>query len=46
MDIEISDRIEIANAKRIAALAKLSQIRGVAIDVLMEELGIKMPSYE
>ncbi|MGK7925811.1 MAG: hypothetical protein AB4290_11285 [Spirulina sp.] len=44
--IEISDRIEIANAKRIAALAKLSQIRGVAIDVLMEELGIQTPSYE
>lgn len=44
--IEISDRIEQANAKRIAALAKLSQIRGVEIGILMEELGIKTPSYE
>ena len=44
--IEISDRIERENAKRIAALAKLSQIRGVEIGILMEELGIKTPSYE
>ncbi|MEA5467722.1 hypothetical protein [Spirulina sp. 06S082] len=44
--IEISDRIERANAKRIAALAKLSQIRGVEIGILMEEFGIKTPSYE
>jgi hypothetical protein len=42
----ISDEIEMANAQRIEALAKLAALRGVSIRALMKSLGITNPGYE
>lgn len=38
--VALNDRIEQANAGRLEALAELSQLRGVPIEQLMNELGI------
>ena len=38
--INLSNDVEMANAKRIGVLAELSQIRNVPIRVLMEQLGL------
>lgn len=38
--IHLTNEIESANAKRIAVLAELAQIRNIPIRVLMEQLGI------
>jgi hypothetical protein len=38
--IEISDRLEAANVRRIQALIELSNLRGQSLDSLMLELGI------
>ncbi|MFN8494446.1 MAG: hypothetical protein U0350_42995 [Caldilineaceae bacterium] len=43
--IQISNEIEKANARRIEALIKLAKLRHVSLDVLMNQLGIKRPSY-
>jgi hypothetical protein len=43
--IEISDRIEQANAHRIEALIELAKLRNTSIAALMQELGIKTPEY-
>jgi hypothetical protein len=43
--IEISDRIEQANAPRIEALIELAKLRNTSIAALMQELGIKTPEY-
>lgn len=41
--IVLSDAVEIANARRIAALAELAALRGVTVDALMGALGIAAP---
>lgn len=38
--IEISDRLEVANVRRMKALIELSNLRGRSVDALMQELGI------
>ena len=38
--LALTEEIEIANAKRIAVLAELAQIRNLPIRVLMEQLGL------
>lgn len=38
--IEISDRLEVANVRRMKALIALADIRGQSVDALMQELGI------
>ena len=38
--ISISDRLEIANVRRMKALIELSDIRGQHLDTVMQELGI------
>jgi hypothetical protein len=38
--IEISDRLEAANVRRMKALIELANLRGQSVDVLMQELGI------
>ncbi len=43
--LKITDEIEIANARRITALAKLAQLRDTTLDVLMDELGLRSPGY-
>ncbi len=44
--IEISDQIEIANARRIAALIQLAALRGTSLETEMRNLGIEAPAYE
>jgi len=39
--IGISNEIEIANAERMKHLVELSQLRGVGLQILMNDLGIK-----
>lgn len=43
--LELSDRIELLNAQRIEALAKLADLRQVSLQQLMDDLGIQSPSY-
>jgi hypothetical protein len=44
--IQITNEIELANARRISALVKLAQYRQTSLEKLMEELGIKPPTYD
>lgn len=39
--IALGDKIEIANAKRVKYLFELAQLRGISIEKLMNNLGIK-----
>jgi hypothetical protein len=43
--LELSDRIEILAAERAGSLVKLAQLRQMPLTQLMNELGIKAPSY-
>jgi hypothetical protein len=38
--IEISDRLEVANVRRMNALIELANMRGQSLDTVMQELGI------
>jgi hypothetical protein len=38
--IEISDRLEVANVRRMKALIELANLRGQSLSTLMQELGI------
>lgn len=38
--IEISDRLEVANVRRMKALIELSDLRGQSLSTVMQELGI------
>jgi hypothetical protein len=44
--IEITDELEMANARRMSALVKLAQHRQISLEALMDELGIKTPTYD
>lgn len=43
--IAFSDRIEEANARRMAYLVELARLRQTSLETVMEELGIKAPAY-
>ena len=43
--IRMTDRLEIANAKRIEALIKLAALRRTTLDVLMDEFGLRPSTY-
>jgi hypothetical protein len=43
--IQLADAVEEAKAHRIAALAKLAELRGTTLDALMKELDIASPGY-
>lgn len=43
--IRMSDRIEIANAKRIEALIKLAALRKTTLDTLIDEFGLRPSAY-
>jgi hypothetical protein len=43
--LSLTDEIEKADPKRMKYLAELARIRGVSLDVLMEELEIHPPAY-
>lgn len=44
--IAISDQLEIANARRVAALIQLAQLRHTSLETLMDQLGIQPPPVE
>jgi CBS-domain-containing membrane protein len=44
--IAISNQIEIANARRIAALSQLATLRRTSLEAVMDQLGIKAPDVE
>jgi len=43
--LTLIDRIELADAERMQRLVALAQIRGVSVDTLMEQLGIRRTTY-
>ncbi len=43
--IELTDDIEQANARRLAALVELAELRGVSLEVLIDTLDIRSPGY-
>lgn len=43
--IRMTDRLEIANAKRIEALIALAELRGTPLDALIDELGLRLSAY-
>lgn len=43
--ISLSDQLERANARRMGYLVELARLRQISLEALMEELGIKSPSY-
>ncbi len=43
--IGLSDQIEVANARRMAALAELARLRQTSLEEVMAQLGIKNPGY-
>jgi len=44
--LSLTDQIEKSDAERIKNLAELASIRGISLDVLMEELDIHPPAYD
>lgn len=44
--IEITDKLEMGNARRMFALVKLAQYRQVSLEALMDDLGISAPTYD
>ena len=43
--IHLSEQIEQANVERITRIQELAQLRGVTLDVMMQNLGIETPEY-
>jgi hypothetical protein len=43
--LRLVDRVELADAKRLQHLIELAQLRGVSLDTLMEQLGLRVPAY-
>lgn len=43
--LTLIDRLELADAERMQHLVALAQIRGVSVDTLMEQLGIRRTTY-
>ena len=44
--IRMSDRLELANVKRIQALGELSKHWNLSLEATMEKLGIESPDYD
>ena len=43
--IEMSDRLEEANARRMRALVELASLRSMTLEALMERLGLQTPAH-
>jgi hypothetical protein len=42
----LTDRLELLQADRLAALAELGNLRGVTLDEVMRQLGIHFPDHD
>lgn len=42
----LTDRLELLHADRLAALAELAKLRGVTLDEVMSQLGIRFPDHD
>jgi hypothetical protein len=42
----LTDRLELLQADRLAALAELAKLRGVTLDEVMAQLGIQFPDHD
>ena len=42
----LTDRLELLHADRLAALAQLASLRGVTLDGIMNQLGIRFPDHD
>ncbi len=43
--LALVDQVELADASRLQVLVELAQLRGVSLDALMEQLGLRQPIY-
>ena len=43
--LTLIDRLELADGERMQRLVALAQIRGVSVDTMMEQLGIRRTTY-
>jgi hypothetical protein len=44
--VALTDQFELLHADRLAALAELEKLRGVTLDELMRQLGIKFSDHD
>ena len=44
--IQLSDRVEAMNVSRLEKLVELANLRGVKLETLMDQLGIRNPAYD
>ena len=44
--IYLCDRLELLHAERLEKLAELARLRGVTLDQVMDQLGIRRPAHE
>jgi hypothetical protein len=44
--LELQQRVDALHASRMKALAELAALRGVTLDEIMEQLGIRFPDHE
>lgn len=42
----LTDRLELLHADRLSALAELAKLRGVTLDMVMNQLGIQFPDHD
>jgi hypothetical protein len=42
--LRLVDEVELADARRLQRLIELAQLRGVSLDTLMEQLGLRVPA--
>ena len=42
----LTDRLELLQAERLAALAEFAKLRGVTMDEVMKQLGIQFPEHD
>jgi hypothetical protein len=43
--LRLTEQVEFMDVTRIEALAELAQLRGISVDELMNQLGIRPPEY-
>ena len=42
----LTDKLELLHADRLAALAELARLRGVTLDIVIQQLGLQFPDHD